>query len=124
MIEPQDCNSISEVRAEIDELDRSLISIISRRQEYVHAAASFKQNEEQVHAHERQRSMLAARRHWAETDGIDPYLIEAIFRTMVEHFIKAEMTVFSENRREEGVGESPPTSTKGAGDEGSKSVGT
>lgn len=124
MIEPQDCKSISEVRAEIDELDRSLISIISRRQQYVHAAASFKQNEEQVHAHERQLSMLAARRHWAETAGIDPDLIEAIFRTMVEHFIKAEMTVFSENRWDEAVGKSPPTLTKGAGDEGSKSVGT
>ena len=95
MKEPQDCESLDEVRAQIDRLDRSLISTIGRRQEYVHAAAQFKKSQEQVHAHERQRSMLAARRLWAENEGVDPDLIEALFRKMVDHFIKAEMAVFS-----------------------------
>ena len=114
MTEPQDCNSLDEVRSAIDQLDLSLITTLSRRQEYVHAAASFKNNEEQVHANERQRTMLAARRLWAESKGVDPDLIEALFRTMVEHFIQAEMTVFSENRGSQGKGQTSTTSAAAA----------
>lgn len=95
MIEPQDCESLDEIRAQIDRLDRSLVNTIGLRQEYVHAAASFKHSQEQVHAHERQCSMVAARRLWAEIEGVDPDLIESLFRTMVDHSIKAEMAVFS-----------------------------
>ena len=114
MIEPQDCKSLDEVRSAIDQLDLSLITTISRRQEYVHAAASFKNNKEQVHASERQRTMLAARRHWAETEGVAPDLVEALFRTMVEHFIQAEMAVLSQNRGSEGKGQPPATSAAAA----------
>lgn len=96
MIEPQDCESLDEVRSQIDQLDRSLIDAINRRRKYVHAAARFKRSEDQVHALDRQRSMLAARRQWAESEGVDPDLIEALFRTIVDHFIRAEMEVFSE----------------------------
>lgn len=96
MIEPQDCESLDEVRSQIDQLDRSLIDAISRRQKYVHAAARFKHSEDQVHAYDRQRSMLASRRLWAESDGVDPDLIEALFRTMVDHFVRAEMALYSE----------------------------
>ncbi len=95
MKEPHDCESLDEIRTQIDRLDRSLITTISRRQEYVHAAARFKRSQEQVHARERQRRMLAARRLWAENEGVDPDLMETIFRTMVDHFIEAEMAVFS-----------------------------
>ena len=96
MIEAKDCKTLAEVRSEIDRLDQSLINTISRRQEYVHAAARFKRSENDVHAPERQRQMMAARRLWAETEGVDPDLIESIFRMMVDHFVAAELTILSE----------------------------
>ena len=109
MKEPQDCETLDEIRLQIDRLDRSLITTIGRRQEYVHAAARFKRSQEQVHAHERQRSMVAARRLWAENEGVDPDLIEALFRTMVDHFIKAEMAVFSALGNRETGSQTPPS---------------
>ena len=96
MIEPKDCQTLAEVRSEIDRLDQSLINTISRRQEYVHAAAGFKRSDNEVHAHERQRQLMAARRLWAETEGLDPDLIESLFRTMIDHFVAAELTILSE----------------------------
>ena len=117
MKEPQDCKSLGEIRSQIDQLDRSLITTISRRQEYVHAAAHFKRSEDQVHAHDRQRSMLAERRHWAESEGVDPDLIEALFRTMVEHFIRAEMALFSDNRRKEAQDRNTTTPNEAAAGE-------
>ena len=112
MPDPQNCKSLGEVRSEIDRLDKSLIVTISQRQEYVYAAAGFKRNEEQVHARERQRSMLAARRQWAETEGVDPDLIESLFRKLVDHFIRAEMSFFSEKNSADQRDTSSPTTTK------------
>ena len=96
MIEPKDCQTLAEVRSEIDRLDQSLIKIISRRQEYAHAAARFKRTDREVHAHDRQRQMMAVRRLWAETEGLDPDLIESLFRMMIDHFVAAELTILSE----------------------------
>lgn len=112
MPDPQNCKSLGEVRSEIDRLDRSLIATISQRQEYVYAAAGFKRNEEQVSARERQRSMLAARRQWAEAEGVDPDLIESLFRKLVDHFIRAEMSILSEKNSAELRDTSSPTTTK------------
>ena len=102
MKEPKDCQTLAEVRAEIDRLDQSLISTIGRRQEYVHAAARFKRSDNEVHAHERQRQMIEVRRLWAETEGVAPDLIEGLFRTMVNHFVSAELTILSERSTQSG----------------------
>ncbi len=106
MIEPKDCKTLAEVRTEIDRLDQSLINTISRRQEYVFAAARFKSSGNEVHAPERQRQMMAARRLWAETEGVDPDLIESLFRTMVDHFVAAELTILSERENQKADGKS------------------
>ena len=44
MKEPQDCETLDEIRLQIDRLDRSLITTIARRREYVHADARFKRS--------------------------------------------------------------------------------
>ncbi|MDE0143133.1 MAG: chorismate mutase [Caldilineaceae bacterium] len=111
MPHPQDCNSLDEVRSEIDRLDKLLVATISQRQDYVHAAAGFKRNQEEVHARERQRSMLAARRQWAESEGVDPDLIESLFRKLVDHFIRVELSSLSERNSAELRDTSPQTST-------------
>ena len=96
MKEPKDCQTLAEVRTEIDRLDQLLINTIGRRQDYVHAAARFKRSDNEVHAHERQRQMMAARRLWAENQGVAPDLVESLFRAMVDHFVAAELKIVSE----------------------------
>ncbi len=120
MPEPQDCKSLDEVRSEIDRLDFSLITTICRRQEFVYAASRFKSTEEEVHAQDRQREMLTARRQWAETEGVDPDLIEALFRTMVDHFIGAEMAMFSAGKSAETGAQSPSIMTEAVASERSE----
>lgn len=115
MPQPQECNTIDQVRSEIDRLDRSLIATISRRQEYVHAAARFKRDTAEVHAHERRHRMIAARRDWAESAGVDPDFVERLFAAVVDHFIQAELTVFAEKNQPKPGGKSiSPTSAAGA----------
>lgn len=90
---PAECRTIEEVRSEIDRIDRAMIESLALRRGYVHAVMQFKRNEEDVHAHDRQRQMLAVRRQWAEECGLAPELIETLFRTMVEHFIGEELAL-------------------------------
>jgi len=91
MKRPEDCESIQDVRQSIDALDREVIGLIGRRARYVEAAASFKSGEQSVRAPERQRAMLADRRRWARKTGLDPDVIEEIYRTLVSYFVDREM---------------------------------
>ena len=68
-----------------------MIALIGRRARYVEAAARFKTGEQSVRAPERQRKMLAERRRWAEENGLDQDVIEALYRNHVSYFVAREM---------------------------------
>ena len=93
MKSPDECRTIEEVRSEIDRIDRAMIEAIAQRRAYVHAVMQFKRSEDDVHAHDRQRQMLAVRRAWAAEHGLSSEMVEGIFRTMVEHFIAEELAL-------------------------------
>lgn len=88
---PGNCDNIEDVREGIDALDREIISLIGRRAGYVEAAARFKTDESSVRAPERQKVMLEVRRRWAKEEGLEPDVIEGIYRTLVDYFIQREM---------------------------------
>ncbi len=88
---PSACKSLSDVRAEIDRLDEQLIALLRQRADYVRSAARFKTSETHVAAPERQAAMLAARREWAQREGLDPDFVEKLYRMIVEHFIAREL---------------------------------
>ncbi len=90
MPSPPECSSLQEVRAEIDRIDRAIISLIGERAGYVHAAARFKSAEAEVAAPERQAAMWIARRQWAEEADLDPDVIEKLYRDLVAYFIVRE----------------------------------
>lgn len=89
---PQACRSIHDVRQEIDRLDRQLVALMGSRLSYVKAAAKFKRSEVDVRAPERFAAMLQARRRWAGEEGLEPAMVEALFRSMVNHFIEQELS--------------------------------
>ena len=93
-----------------------MIRTLSRRQEYVHAVSRFKRNANEVHAHQRQRRMFAARRLWAEEDGVDADLVEALFRLMVDHFVAVELAILAEREGLTGVQSQSPTIKAAAGE--------
>ena len=86
-----ECASLADVRAAIDEIDQTIVGLIARRAEYVQAAAAIKADETAVRAPERYASMLGQRREWAGAAGLDPDVIEQIYRTLVDYFIAREL---------------------------------
>jgi isochorismate pyruvate lyase len=91
MKRPDECSNLTEVRAEIDRLDRKVIALLGQRFAYVKAAAKFKTSEESVRAAERFKALLEQRRAWAAEEGLNPDAIEELYRNLVNHFIAAEL---------------------------------
>ena len=88
---PADCASIEDVRHAIDLIDRHIIDALGHRFRYVKTITRFKETEEDVKAPERYRAVLSTRRRWAELNGLDPELVETIYRSLIEHFIAVEL---------------------------------
>ncbi len=89
---PEQCVTLELVRKEIDAIDRGIVEAIALRSRYVEQAAQFKQSESAVRAPERVRQALAERRRWAGELGVSTELVDAVFRTVIEHFVEDEMS--------------------------------
>jgi isochorismate pyruvate lyase len=91
-IEPENCSGMDDIRIEIDNMDRDIIAILGKRFDYVKAAAKYKTSETSVRAPDRFKAMLEQRRVWASSEGLSPDAIEKMYRDLVNHFIKEEMS--------------------------------
>jgi isochorismate pyruvate lyase len=91
MKSPADCTSIDEIRQAIDELDRTIVETLGRRFAYVKAITRFKKTAEDVAAPARYQQVLATRRAWAEEAGLNPDVIEQMYRLLIAYFIDEEM---------------------------------
>ncbi|GGE55298.1 isochorismate pyruvate lyase [Pedobacter psychrotolerans] len=88
---PESCQNIDEIRSAIDAIDLEVIQLIGKRFKYVKAASKFKLNEEAVKAPERFKNMLLQRRNWAGIEGLNPDVIEKVYRDLVNYFISEEI---------------------------------
>jgi isochorismate pyruvate lyase len=93
-MKPSQCRSLADVRAEIDRLDREIIRALGERFEYVKAAARFKADSAEVAAPDRVAVMLEQRRAWAVESGLNPDVVERLYRDLVSYFISEEQKHF------------------------------
>ncbi len=91
MKDPDECANIHEVRDEIDIIDREVIDALSKRFKYVVAAARFKTSEASVRAPDRFHAMLQQRREWALESGLNPDVVENLYRDLVNYYIEEEL---------------------------------
>jgi isochorismate pyruvate lyase len=91
MKSPDECANIHEVRDEIDIIDREVIDALSKRFQYVIAAARFKTSEASVRSPDRFQAMLQQRREWAQESGLNPDVVENIYRDLVNYYIEEEL---------------------------------
>lgn len=88
---PAECTSIEDVRAAIDAIDQDIVRGLGLRFEYVKAITRFKKTETDVRAPDRYHVVLQARRAWAQAAGLDPDVVEQMYRLLIDHFIAEEM---------------------------------
>jgi len=93
------CDSMADVRQAIDAIDRLLVGLIADRLYFIEEAARIKETRDAVRDEARIADVLAKVRAVAEERGIDPALVEAVYRTLVERSIAHEFQVFDRLRR-------------------------
>ena len=89
---PMDCESLADVRAEIDRLDERIVGLLAQRGSYVLAAARFKRSEAEVSAPQRVEQVIARVRAMAQTQGASPDVVERVYRELIAAFTDAERT--------------------------------
>lgn len=87
---PETCETMVDVRAGVDEIDRALVKIIARRQSYMDAAARIKATRAAVRDEARIQQVLDNVRACAETTGLSWTIAEPVWRTMMEACITYE----------------------------------
>ena len=86
-----ECKNLDEVRENIDRLDREIVRMIAERSYYVMQAAKFKTTKGDVKAPKRVEEVISKVRYLAAEKGLDPDMIEDVYRIMIEYFINYEM---------------------------------
>lgn len=85
------CKNIDEVRTNIDRIDREIVKLLSERSKYVGQAANFKKSIQEVKAPNRVEEVISKVRILASECGLDPEIVEPVYRTMITYFIEHEM---------------------------------
>lgn len=90
-LDPQDCATMTDVRAGVDEIDRALVKLIARRQGYMDAAARIKPDRESVRDEARKAEVLDNVAREAEEAGLEPARLRAVWNELVEQSIAYEV---------------------------------
>ena len=94
MHRPQDCNSMAELRAAIDQLDQDLIEMLALRARYIDRAAELKPAEAMpARIASRVEQVVENVRTAARARDLDPDLAETLWRPLIDWSIRREETV-------------------------------
>ncbi len=88
---PGNCNSIDEIRNEIDKLDKQIIQLFSKRHEFVREIVHYKTDEESVVAQSRKDKVINERASLAGDLGLDREIFKQIYTLLVESNINKEL---------------------------------
>ena len=98
------CNSIEEVRKNIDSIDKQIVELIAQRGGFVKQAAKFKNSTQDVKAPARVEQVIAKVVSFADEFAGDKVVVEKIYRAMIDAFINSEMEEFEHLKNELDMG--------------------
>ena len=88
---PEDCADMAELRAQIDVLDARLVALLAQRAGYIDRAVVLKAPSGlPARIPARVEEVVARVRARAEAEGLDPALVETLWRALIEWSIARE----------------------------------
>src|SRR5574338_252012 len=82
--------TLAEVRARIDEADERIVALLAERRRQALQAARFKRAADGVKDAAREEQVVAHVRALAEREGMEPDLVETLYRDMIAGFVRVE----------------------------------
>lgn len=95
---PEQCQTMIEVRAGVDETDRALVALLVRRFGYMDAAARIKPDRAAVRDEARKAQVIDNVAREAEAVGLDPDRLRAVWNELVEQSIAHELDRWDNTR--------------------------
>ena len=88
------CESMAELRIEIDTLDEAIVEILALRKSYMDQAASIKKNRNLIRDEERIKDVIEKVTRHAKRTDVDPELLATVYKIMIEWSINYEFGEF------------------------------
>jgi isochorismate pyruvate lyase len=91
---PDDCSSLADLRLEIDQIDRSIINLMSERLAFVKEVVKYRdQSKKAEYDNSRYLAVLEERAQWARDSGLDGQAIKAVFKLLIDYYIKEQKQI-------------------------------
>ncbi|TCP41724.1 chorismate mutase [Rhodovulum marinum] len=101
MIPPEHCRTMAELRVQIDALDADLVARLALRARYIDRAAELKPAEGlPARIGPRIDEVIGKVRARAENEGLDPDLVERVWRELIEWAIRREEVAMGQRERQ------------------------
>lgn len=98
-MEIKQCDTLNEARAEIDVVDREIVELIAKRNDYIKQIAHFKTSVEEVKAEERIADVISNVRAQAISLDLSPNLINDLYVRMIDEMVENEISEFKNAQR-------------------------
>lgn len=98
-MEIKQCTTLEEARSEIDSVDKEIVELIAKRNEYIKQIAHFKNSVEEVKEVERISDVIAHVREQAISLGLSPNLINDLYVRMIDEMVESEISEFKNAKR-------------------------
>ena len=96
---PAECQSMAEVRSAIDALDQEVVHLLAQRATYIDRASALKlDNGWPARIPDRVEEVIANTRAHADQLGLEPDLVEALWRLLINWSIDREEQVLGPDR--------------------------
>ncbi|MEN4045860.1 MULTISPECIES: chorismate mutase [Sulfurimonas] len=86
------CNTLQEVRDEVDIIDKKLVELISERSHLIRQAAGFKESVAEVKAQDRIDDIMQKVRKKAIELNVNPNMISELFKIMIDEMVETEIS--------------------------------
>ena len=98
VLSPDNCQTMTDVRAGVDATDAALVALLERRFGYMRAAARIKPDRGVVRDEVRKARVIDNVRALAEAAGLPPERLAAVWDVLVEQSIAYEFDVWDATR--------------------------
>ncbi len=93
-MEIKKCNSLEEVRKEIDKIDDQIVELIAKRNAYIRELAHFKNSIDEIKAKDRIDDVINRMRSRAIDLDLSPNLINDLYIRMIDAMVDTEVAEF------------------------------
>jgi len=93
-MEIKECNTLEEAREEIDAVDKKIVALIAKRNDYIKQIAHFKTSVEEVKAEDRIADVISHVRSQAISLDLSPNLINDLYVRMIDGMVESEIAEF------------------------------